>query len=1320
MESESLHWLRFAKCLVTLESELLRKLLKFIIQTCLCEYNTLWLDKADFHDQCNHLKVSWNTFDKPYRELDASSQQILHSLLAECKNTYWIAPMEIRIQLSVRKNWEDDVRDFNHGTHQYTLKKWSSEMQNLERLNTPLLTLINDWTQEFINICQADEFDLVRLTERHHERTNNSSVVVVNKLECWMRKWPGELHTVLTSFQQKEMNRDHELHIELQASSASGQSEIEKLLVQMITFILSSKCHILQTLVTTVRNILQAKHRTFQLGLTNTFNTCKMSEWHNQFQQVGAFISDTHNIDKTSQTAVQAFPLASNRHIRDCFYSERIDVLKSKLSRIIRNLQWSSIYQIYGYIDLGMFDKILLNIMHRNVFPICLLEIGWSSQMLGTDQSVETDLMRLKICWISYIGHIAAPTVIFNEFQNLCTLFTASLQRRSKAFCGEFKLNVNKKTAQLKSYPSNFCEDIEIKLKVINLNKYDILNLERSTDEKRNICRNHVQTIDEKAQKLHEHEIFKTQRCLMKVSQTYSTLLLERIRDAEHKSNSSSLYARMQWCGDFYLNHAEEDEQFDSAGFADNGRKIHAANTYVPNSKPAGTENGMVQMIDHYVLINGRSSKSNPLPIVVTPLLLAEEACFHTPVRVTDDPSDYISLTCEKRPANVSFRVKDNLLEHLSSVSKMTKEQDLVKFREKVKLHSSRKKSDICSLVKGFFTILGTIIYARSNGSKTLLYTLSELNVQISLPKEMFEARMNDRNVNDIDLQDKKKHYLQRLTRNPFESLPQPILNRDAIVCFVEGQTRDTFGGSSVSPFEHGELREMLNQLASDNVPGPQVTMKYEMLRLLTMKSFPEGNHPFAIRMAGAGFYYAGNRDQVVCYCCGSRKDNWVLGDIPLFIHKTMFPSCSFLTRNDTVNVPIIKTKFVRSSADIPLIGLQNSNGSNQLDTAQGESPLTLLSSEQQSENISSRNHQMLLTNKGSPTHQLMPSGGKNVFDCGQKSIAHILYSTEDPPPMYPQYSSKRMRINSFQGWPVELRHRPEEMAECGFYYAGFGDCVRCFCCGVGLRQWINEDDPWIEHARWSTSCIYVLRMKGEEFVSLVKMAVEIAEKDDASRNNSGVNLPNQDNTEKVPANTVKEDCHNSKSTNSTAPKHFTDSTAISSGAVGGILTTPISSPGNADMQKYFLTDAARSVLDMGYEPKLVLRAIERVLKKKGSVELTGQIIMEAVFEIEEDKGNIKLPQTNQSEQENRRNAKDSAAAERVKSGDLAINSDQIVRQHTELRDATLCKICLDKTMSVVFLPCGHLVTCPDCASVMRKCPVCRSLIKGTVKTLFS
>jgi len=60
------------------------------------------------------------------------------------------------------------------------------------------------------------------------------------------------------------------------------------------------------------------------------------------------------------------------------------------------------------------------------------------------------------------------------------------------------------------------------------------------------------------------------------------------------------------------------------------------------------------------------------------------------------------------------------------------------------------------------------------------------------------------------------------------------------------------------------------------------------------------------------------------------------------------------------------------------------------------------------------------------------------------------------------------------------------------------------------------------------------------------------------------------------------------------------------------------------------------------------------------------------------------------------------------------------LEKNRKLREARTCKVCMDRETNTVFLPCGHLVCCEACAKSLSDCPICRSVIRGTVKTFLS
>ena len=73
-----------------------------------------------------------------------------------------------------------------------------------------------------------------------------------------------------------------------------------------------------------------------------------------------------------------------------------------------------------------------------------------------------------------------------------------------------------------------------------------------------------------------------------------------------------------------------------------------------------------------------------------------------------------------------------------------------------------------------------------------------------------------------------------------------------------------------------------------------------------------------------------------------------------------------------------------------------------------------------------------------------------------------------------------------------------------------------------------------------------------------------------------------------------------------------------------------------------------------------------------------------------------------------------------VKDKKLVETSVDLEMENRRLKDQRTCKICMDREIGVVFLPCGHLISCVQCAPALKDCPLCRQPIHGTVKTYMS
>ena len=59
----------------------------------------------------------------------------------------------------------------------------------------------------------------------------------------------------------------------------------------------------------------------------------------------------------------------------------------------------------------------------------------------------------------------------------------------------------------------------------------------------------------------------------------------------------------------------------------------------------------------------------------------------------------------------------------------------------------------------------------------------------------------------------------------------------------------------------------------------------------------------------------------------------------------------------------------------------------------------------------------------------------------------------------------------------------------------------------------------------------------------------------------------------------------------------------------------------------------------------------------------------------------------------------------------------RLKQENETLRSNMTCKICLDARVGKLFLPCRHLVCCEKCSAAVRKRPLCRERIVGTITT---
>ncbi|XP_053404127.1 uncharacterized protein LOC128558538 isoform X2 [Mercenaria mercenaria] len=102
----------------------------------------------------------------------------------------------------------------------------------------------------------------------------------------------------------------------------------------------------------------------------------------------------------------------------------------------------------------------------------------------------------------------------------------------------------------------------------------------------------------------------------------------------------------------------------------------------------------------------------------------------------------------------------------------------------------------------------------------------------------------------------------------------------------------------------HRRLLDIWRRIHTHFMIYDRRNMEDELLRLITFLHFPECSGQDIRVLAIAGFYYFGERDIVVCYCCGLWKRNWTRADEPWTIHTRLSAACLFIRNNRQVNRP--------------------------------------------------------------------------------------------------------------------------------------------------------------------------------------------------------------------------------------------------------------------------------------------------------------------------------------------------------------------------------------------------------------------------------
>ncbi|NXG48799.1 BIR7B protein, partial [Psilopogon haemacephalus] len=287
---------------------------------------------------------------------------------------------------------------------------------------------------------------------------------------------------------------------------------------------------------------------------------------------------------------------------------------------------------------------------------------------------------------------------------------------------------------------------------------------------------------------------------------------------------------------------------------------------------------------------------------------------------------------------------------------------------------------------------------------------------------------------------------------------------------------------------------------------------------------------------------------------------------------------------------------------------------------------------------------------------------------------------------------SEARRLRTFRQWPDTSPISPRDLVKAGFFFVGPGDDVQCFCCGGVLKDWARGSCPIAEHLKFFPSCKFI---SGEDVGNQEMLPLqEISDTVDGQflSLSHGIDseetaLPNEPEYPEMAREEMR------LSTFQNWPQ-YTDVPPEQLARAGFYYT------GQGDVVRCFHCDGGVRSWSFGDDPwrehakwypdcefLLQARGSEYVNSVQDSFSTVATLSL----------GFFPPPLFGKDE--------------------YRMSTEEQLRR---LQEERMCKVCMDRDVSVVFVPCGHLVACGECALNLRLCPICRAVIQGSVRTFMS
>ncbi|XP_055855654.1 death-associated inhibitor of apoptosis 2 [Episyrphus balteatus] len=547
--------------------------------------------------------------------------------------------------------------------------------------------------------------------------------------------------------------------------------------------------------------------------------------------------------------------------------------------------------------------------------------------------------------------------------------------------------------------------------------------------------------------------------------------------------------------------------------------------------------------------------------------------------------------------------------------------------------------------------------------------------------------------------------------------------------------------------------------------------MNSEENRLRSFVSWPANAPIDPHRLARGGFYATGNQLETECHWCKKKISDWQYGDQIVARHRRLFPLCMYIINPaESGNIPLINGSVASGNESGNLNNPPPSNNSEEIDLKNEMHRLATFKN-WPNPNISPQS----LVKAGfyylNQSDQVKCAWCKGVIakwekndnafeehqrffpDCPRVLLGPLIEIASDgirdlgiqqiSPPKKAKYSSLDARMRTYANWPIPDIQKPEALSQAGFYYQDIDDQVRCFHCNGGLRSWQKEDDPWFDHAKWFPHCQFVKLVMSPQYVTQVQEVARQMSQNNVCETSQEPILPDR------PMTLDEAMC--------TAPVLQALEMGLNAGCVRNATQRQLEIAGrpyetNEELVKAVLGDQLDEDDEVeDYENPMTQQLSRLINSFFGEVrsETRPDATNQMGQTVEREQTNHIPPSTSSSSSNNQLPSEcipssshqaPVAIPETLRTAAASIpgpskwtsespsktadsNNEKnlsLEEENRKLKDARLCKVCMDEEVGVVFLPCGHLVTCVQCAPTVSQCPLCRTTIKGFVRTFLS